>query len=228
MFGLPTHLQNTDDVELKQIMQQAVMLQNGMVASTMAKAGVHGVMNYGVSQTDLRGLARQYGINHSLARRLCPLQIREAKILASLLFDANSLIDSDLQMIFDSVINLDLAENLAHNIIWKIDDTVFYSRLIEADKWHIVAAVYAVGQGVARHGSNSDNLTAWFVENLETIVNKNLAETLQPVVSTMGTIAGSSAQRLKTITDIAQKLQHSPSAFAQNVGNQVVMLNEDF
>lgn len=228
MFGLPTHLQHTDDVELKQIMQQAVMLQNGAVASTMAKAGVRGVMNYGVSQTDLRQIARQYGVNHSLARRLCPLSIREAKILASLLFDANSLTNSDLQLIFDSIVNLDLAENLAHNIIGKIGDTGFYSRLIEADKWHVVAAVHAVGQAVARNNNNSEKLADWFIENIETIVNKNFAETLQPLVSTMQTIAGSSAPRRETVTDIARKLQLSPSAFAQNVGNQFVMLSEDF
>lgn len=227
MFGLPTHLQTTDDVELKQIMQQAVMLQNGMVASTMAKAGVRGVMNYGVSQTDLRGLARQFGVNHSLARRLCQLQIREAKILASLLFDANSLTDSDLQLIFNSVVNLDLAINLSHNIIWKIADIGFYNRLAEAGKWHAVAVFYAVGESVARRSDHSEKLSDWFVENLEPIAVKGSAELLQPAVSTMQTIAGISAERQKTISDIAKKLQYSSSILAQNVGNQFLMLDSD-
>ena len=59
MFGLPTHLQHTDDAELKQILQQTIMLQNGMVASLMAKSGVRGLMNYGVSLPDLRRIAAE-------------------------------------------------------------------------------------------------------------------------------------------------------------------------
>ena len=101
MFGLPTHLQNTDDIELKQIMQKAVMLQNGTVASQMAKSGVRGLMNYGVALPDLRRIAAEAGTNHNLARRLCPLNIREARILASMLFDANKLTDDDLLMIYN-------------------------------------------------------------------------------------------------------------------------------
>lgn len=228
MFGLPTHLQNTDDVELKQIMQQTIMLQNGAVAAQMAKSGVRGLMNYGVSLVDLRGIALQYGINHSLARRLCQLQIREAKILASLLFDARALTDSDLQLIFDSVINLDLAINLAHNIIWKINDIGFYSRLAAAGTWHAVAAFYAVGEGVARRADHFEKLSDWFVKKLEPIAVKGSAELLQPAVSTMQTIAGISVERQKNVSDIAKKLQQSPLMLVQNIGNQFLMLGADF
>ena len=73
MFGLPTHLQHTDDTELKQIMQKAVMLQNCTVASLMAKSGVRGLMNYGVPLPDLRRIAAEAGTNHALARRLCQI-----------------------------------------------------------------------------------------------------------------------------------------------------------
>ena len=39
-------MQHTDDTELKQIMQKAVMLQNGTVASLMAKSGVLALRDY--------------------------------------------------------------------------------------------------------------------------------------------------------------------------------------
>ena len=113
-------MQHTDDTELKQIMQKAVMLQNGTVASLMAKSGVRGLMNYGVPLPDLRRIAAEAGTNHALARRLCQLNIREARILASMLFDASQLTNDDFALIYNSITNIDMAENFAQNIVRKL------------------------------------------------------------------------------------------------------------
>ena len=224
MFGLPTHLQHTDDAELKQILQQTIMLQNGMVASQMAKSGVRGLMNYGVSLPDLRRIAAEWGINHELARRLCPLNIREARILASMLFDANSLTDSDLTLISDSITNLDMAENFAQNIVCKIADCNFFSKLVNGDKWHLLTAIHAVGWAVAQHRQHSDILSDWFMDNIELIVNHDIAEAVRPIVSTMTAIADMSEQKKLTVETAAQKLLSTQSAFAQNIGNQFIQL----
>lgn len=227
MFGLPTHLQHTDDAELKQILQQTIMLQNGAVAAQMAKSGVRGLMNYGVSLVDLRNIARQYGVNHSLAQRLCPLQIREAKILASLLFDPNALNDNDLALIANSITNIDMAENFAQNIVSKIADCNFFSQLVNGDKWHLLTAIHAVGWAVAQHRQHSDILSDWFMDNIESIVNHDIAEAVRPIVSTMTAIADMSEQKKLTVETAAQKLLSTQSAFAQNIGNQLVQLRQD-
>ncbi|MBR4621058.1 MAG: DNA alkylation repair protein [Salinivirgaceae bacterium] len=227
MFGLPTHLQHTDDAELKQILQQTIMLQNGAVAAQMAKSGVRGLMNYGVSLVDLRNIARQYGVNHSLAQRLCPLQIREAKILASLLFDPNALNDNDLALIVNSITNIDMAENFAQNIVSKIADRNFFSQLANGDKWHLLTAINAVGWAVAQHRQHSDILSDWFVCNIESIINQNIAESARPIVATMTAIADISEPKKLTIENIAQKLISSQSVFAQNIGNQFIQLRQN-
>lgn len=226
MFGLPTHLQHTDDAELKQILQQTIMMQNGMVASLMARSGVRGMMNYGVSLPDLRRIAAEWGTNHELARRLCPLQIREAKILASLLFDPNALNDNDLTLIANSITNIDMAENFAQNIVSKIADRDFFSQLANGDKWHLLTAINAVGWAVAQHRQHSDILSDWFTDNIESIVNQNIAETARPIVSTMTAIADISEPKKLTIENIAQRLISSQSTFAQNIGNQFVHLHQ--
>ncbi len=227
MFGLPTHLQHTDDAELKQILQQTIMLQNGAVAAQMAKSGVRGLMNYGVSLPDLRRIAAEWGTNHELARRLCPLNIREARILASMLFDANKLTDSDLTLISQSITNIDMAENFAQNIVSKIADRNFFSQLANGDKWHLLTAINAVGWAVAQHRQHSDILSDWFVCNIESIINQNIAESTRPIVATMTAIADISEPKKLTIENIAQKLISSQSAFAQNIGNQFIRLHQD-
>ena len=224
MFGLPTHLQHTDDAELKQILQQTIMLQNGMVASQMAKSGVRGLMNYGVSLPDLRRIAAEWGTNHELARRLCQLNIREARILASMLFDANQLTGDDFALIYNSITNIDMAENFAQNIVSKIADIAFFNTLRDGNKWHLLTAIHGVGWCIAQHRQNSDILSDWFLTNLEDIVNKNITETFQPIISTMSAIADMSEQKKLTIENAAQKLLSAQSAFAQNIGNQFMQL----
>ena len=222
MFGLPTHLQNTDDAELKQIMQQVVMLQNGVVASQMAKSGVRGLMNYGVALPQLRRIAAEAGTNHNLARRLCQLNIREARILASLLFDANALTDSDLTLITDSITNLDMAESFAQNIVRKIADTDFFDRLANGTKWQVVAAIHAVGWAAVRKTANAAALEEWITSNLTNIARLGFAETAQPMLATMRTLAEQSPEHLNAMKAAAQNLTNTESDFAKNIGRQFI------
>lgn len=222
MFGLPTHLQHTDDAELKQILQQTIMLQNGMVASQMARSGVRGLMNYGVALPDLRRIAAEWGTNHELARRLCTLSIREARILASMLFDASKLTDSDLALISDSITNLDMAESFAQNIVSKIADCNFFSQLANGDKWHLLTAIHAVGWAASRKAGNAAGLEKWFVANLNGIVSLGLAETAQPLLSTMRTIAEQSPANADELKTAAQNLADSESDLAKRIGRQFI------
>jgi len=227
MFGLPTDIQQCDDTELKQILQETIMLQNGTVASLMAKSGVRGNMNYGVSVPDLQRIANKYGTNHKLAQRLCALRIREAKILASLLFDADCLTESDLSLIYDSVTNIDLAENLARNIICKITYIEFYNKLIINDKWRIVAAIHATGWAVVRKYQHADELVDWFIKNIGIIVNQNYTETIKPLLSTLQSIADLS-ENTNRIDNYMQQLSSYQSEVAQTVCRQFQPFNNDF
>ncbi len=225
MFGLPTHLQTTADTELKQIMQRVVMLQNGTVANQMAKSGVRGLMNYGVSITDLRRIASETGVNHDLARRLCQLNIREARILASILFDAAQLTANDFQLIANSITNIDMAENFAQNIIGKITDCDFYSRLASGDKWQIMAAIHGVGWATLRNGA--ENICEWFIAHIEVFAELAHAETMQPLLTTMQSVAKTSEANRAAIAEAAEKLATSESAFGQTLGKHYLWLASD-
>ena len=225
MFGLPTHLQNTADTELKQIMQRVVILQNGTVASQMAKSGVRGLMNYGVAVTDLRHIALETGTNHELARRLCQLNIREARILASMLFDAAQLTTDDLQLIANSITNIDMAENFAKNTICKIGDCDFYSYLASGDKWQLLAAIHGIGWAVMR--GEKTELDAWFIANLEMFAKAAYPETMQPLLTTMESVARMSEANRVAIAAAAEKLAASASGFSHSLGVHYQELTSD-
>lgn len=222
MFGLPTHLQHTDDTELKQIMQKAVMLQNGTVASLMAKSGVRGLMNYGVPLPDLRRIAAEAGTNHALARRLCQLNIREARILASMLFDASQLTNDDFALIYNSITNIDMAENFAQNIVSKIAGTTFFDTLCSGDRWQAVATIHAVGWAVSRQSANAAEPTEWFTANIGNIARRGLTETAQPLLATIRTIAEKSPDSTGKLKRAAENLADAETDFAKSIGRQII------
>ena len=222
MFGLPTHLQNTDDVELKQIMQKTIMLQNGVVASQMAKSGVKGLMNYGVPLPDLRRIAAEAGTNHALARHLCQLNIREARILASMLFDANTLNKDDFALIANSITNIDMAESFAQNIVSKIADTAFFDTLCCGDKWQTVAAIHAVGWAASRETANATELEKWFAANIGNIARLGLTETAKPLITTIRTIAEKSPENTGELKRASESLANAETDFEKSIGLQIV------
>lgn len=227
MFGLPTELQHTDNLELKEIMQQTIMLQNGRVASQMAKYGVHGNMNYGVSLTDLRKIADNAGINHSLARQLCNLKIREAKILASMMFNVNKMNDDDLQIVADSITNIDLAENFAQNTIGKIDNIGFVEQLAKGTAWQAVASIHAIGWASIRKEKFAPAYEKWFLDNMADIAGRHLKETLNPILTTLDSVARSSEENRMSVEQIANKYRNDSSEFEHSIGEQYFWLYTD-
>lgn len=219
MFGLPTALQQTNDLELKQIMQQIVVLQNGVVASKMAKSGVRGNMNYGVSIIDIKRIALQYGTNHSLAARLCALKIREAKILASLLFDAQTFTNSEFDMVFESISNIELAECFAQNLLWNIDNLLFWKQLFSGDKWQKVAAIYAVGWVFTKKTSNSELVFNLFKENLSDILAQQITEIRKPLLSTLSTIAQNGVYN-QYVAEVIGQFAVSANEFERDLATQ--------
>ncbi len=228
MFGLPTSLQQSDDTELKEIMKETIMFQNGTTASQMAKSGVHGNMNYGVSVTDIQRISAKYGKNHQLAQRLCRLNIREAKLLASRLFVASMLTDSDLQNIFDSIANIDLAENLARNIICEIDDIKFIEQLANGNVWQTVSAILAIDWAIIKKMPHSNRLATWFIEHLQNLAEKELPETRRPILIAMEDFAKLPNGYGPRIADCAKRMASSSSDFCKEIGERHLwMLNTD-
>lgn len=56
---------------------------NGAVAESMQRAGVRGLLNYGVSLPTIRAIAEESGVDHSFARFLFRQQVRELRLAAA-------------------------------------------------------------------------------------------------------------------------------------------------
>ena len=76
--------QETQD-KLKQIKQRFRLMMNGMASQSMREKGLGYSINWGISLPALKTLAEEYGKDYDLAIELWKENIRECKILATLI-----------------------------------------------------------------------------------------------------------------------------------------------
>ena len=77
--------------KLKQIKQSFRLLMNGVTATSMRRKGVEYKLNWGVSVIDLQKMAAEYGKDYDLAIQLWKEDIRECKILATMIMPAEEM-----------------------------------------------------------------------------------------------------------------------------------------
>ncbi|MDD5184388.1 MAG: DNA alkylation repair protein [Paludibacter sp.] len=73
------------DIQLAEIRRKIRLSMNGIVSDQMTRSGIIYKSNFGVSIPRIREIAATYTPGHDLAQRLWMLEIRETKIMATLL-----------------------------------------------------------------------------------------------------------------------------------------------
>ena len=71
--------------KLKEIKQRFRLVMNGPASQSMREKGLNYKVNWGVPLPELRRMAKDYGHNYALAIELWKEDIRECKVLATLI-----------------------------------------------------------------------------------------------------------------------------------------------
>lgn len=111
---------NTQDL-LREIKGRFRLLMNGVASQSMREKGLGYKLNWGISLPVLKDIAADYGKNRSLAVELWKEDIRECRILATIIMPAEEM-DADLTDIWVSdVRNQELAGIVALNLFQYIN-----------------------------------------------------------------------------------------------------------
>ena len=105
---------------LQEICKKLHLAMNGITSSAMHEKGIDYELNYGVPITTLRKIAKDYAPNSELAEELWNENIRELKILATLVQPSKSFVKT-LDWVKD-INNLELAEQACMNLFSKTPD----------------------------------------------------------------------------------------------------------
>lgn len=107
--------------KIREIKATLRCFMNGAVSQSMRQKGLVYKVNFGVELPRLKEIAVKYGKEHSLAQELWKEDIRECKILATMIQPAETFYPEIMDIWIDSINNMEIAELVCMNLFQHVD-----------------------------------------------------------------------------------------------------------
>lgn len=148
--------------KLMKIKRSFRLLMSGPTSQSMTQKGLGYKINWGVPFIELKKMALEYGKDYELAIELWKEDIRECKILATLIMPAEKMLPEITDIWMEQVKSQEMAEMLAFNLLQYVDyaPTIAYEwiatdkTLYEIAGFQLLARLFANGQEANERGIN--------------------------------------------------------------------------
>ena len=102
--------------KVREIKRSFHQLMNGITSQSMREKGLNYKLNWGVAYTDLKTMAAEYGKDYSLAIELWKENVRECKILATMIMPPEEMPAEVADLWLEQAPNQEIVEMLAFNL----------------------------------------------------------------------------------------------------------------
>ena len=148
--------------KLMQIKRSFRLLMNGPTSQSMSQKGIGYKINWGVPFIELKKMASEYGKDYSLAIELWKEDIRECKILATLIMPADEMLPEITDIWMEQAKTQEMAEMLAFNLLQYVNyaPVIAYQwmaselPLYQIAGFQLLARLFANGQEANERGIN--------------------------------------------------------------------------
>ena len=148
--------------KLMKIKRSFRLLMSGPTSQSMTQKGLGYKINWGVPFIELKKMALEYGKDYELAIELWKEDIRECKILATLIMPAEKMLPEITDIWMEQVKSQEMAEMLAFNLLQHLDyaPAIAYEwiatdkTLYEIAGFQLLARLFANGQEANERGIN--------------------------------------------------------------------------
>lgn len=148
--------------KLMEIKRSFRLLMNGPTSQSMRAKGIDYKLNWGVPFVELKKMAQEYGKDYDLAIELWKEDIRECKILATLIMPADKMLPEITDLWMEQVQSQEMAEMLAFNLLQHVDyaPVIAYQWIADARPlyeiagYNILARLFANGKEANERGIN--------------------------------------------------------------------------
>ncbi len=143
--------------QISAIERRIKLHMNGETVSSMRDNGLIYAKNYGVLITDLRKIAKEFEPDNTLARRLWMLNIRETKIIATLLYQPEKTDMDEALKLISECDNIELVEQLVMNLLRQLSfASEIVKECLKADNQLIKASGFLLTVRCSAKLSNMD------------------------------------------------------------------------
>lgn len=148
--------------KLMQIKQSFRLRMDGMVSKSMREKGMEYKINWGIPFYELKKMAQSYGRDYQLAVELWKEDIRECKILATLIMPPEKMDEELVEVWMSQTVSQEMAEMLAFNLYQHLDyaQALAYKWMASNDvglqicAYQLMARLFMKGQEPNERGIN--------------------------------------------------------------------------
>ena len=153
---------NTILEQIKEIKQSFRLLMDGSIAQSMRNKGVDYHLNWGITSLRLREKADEIGKNYDLAIALWKENVRECKILATMIMPAEQMLPEVVDIWMEQTPTQEIAEQAAFNLYQYLPyaPEKAYTWMASSDPlcqlcgFHVITRLFMNGQEPNERGIN--------------------------------------------------------------------------
>lgn len=108
--------------KVKEIKRSFRLMMNGVASQSMRQKGAEYQVNWGIGLVELRNMAAEYGKNYDLAIALWKENIRECKILATMIMPAEEMLTDVADIWMEQTPTQEIAEIAAFQLYQYLED----------------------------------------------------------------------------------------------------------
>lgn len=206
-----------------QILELIKAHRNGDVSESMTRMGIQYGLNYGVSIPELRVMAITFACNHDLALKLFEEDIRECKILASMIDDPAQVTGEQIDGWSQSFINHEIVEQVCGNLFWKSEYAL--SRSIEwclSDEEMMQKAGLIIASHWAGNKEVKDSLFEPYIDILDEMPEEQIERIKNSTVFALRQIGQRNELFRGKVIDVAHRMTQSDGESRAWVGSQLL------
>lgn len=193
--------------QVKQIKRSFRLYMNGVTSTSMRQKGLDYKINWGVSQMDLRHMAEQYGKDKALAAALWLENIRECKILATLIMPAADFTASEAMEWAATLSTVEMAETAVFNLFQHMAEAeqLSLSLLENEDRLLRICAYNLVCRLLKRNQECAPQLYAALFEKAASDLKSADRQLLHPLVNCLDYVSSADTEAAKEATQLLKE-----------------------
>ncbi len=186
---------------LRQIKNRFRLMMNGIVSQSMRSKGVGYKINWGISFPELKRMANDYGKDYDLAVGLWKEDIRECKILATLIMPASEMQADMAELWVSEITTQEMAEMAAFNLFQYIEDAKDLAlKWLSSDKDTLLICGYNVlSRLFMKGGELSFREINEFIDQSEAVLNSDNIAVRHAALNTLSRFSEISDEHRKIV-----------------------------